>query len=76
MVIGEYFCVICCRIIMAFYVAHSIRDFLLNDHITQKKFPQSVPITSSWVGKRLDKITQSTYYINSPICLYNDPFLH
>ena len=75
MVLGEYFCMIGCCLIMACYVGHSARDLFLKDPITP---PKGAPIGLNHIisGRRLEKITQATSYINFPILEYDEPFFH
>ena len=47
---GEYFCAIGCRLIMACYVGHSLRDLFLKDTITPRKAHQTVSTKSSLGG--------------------------
>ena len=69
----EYFFVIGYRLIMDFYVGHSIRDFFLKNPITPQK---GTPICLNKIisGRRLEKITQVMYYKNIAIHEFNDPF--
>ena len=50
--LSEYFCLIGCRLIMGFYVGHSVRDLFLKDPITP---PKSTPIRLNHIisGRRL-----------------------
>ena len=71
--LSEYFCVIGCRLIMACYVGHSVRDFFLKDPITPQK---GAPIRLNHIisGRRLEKITQVMSYTNIAIPEFNYPF--
>ena len=70
---SEYFCVIGCRLIMACYDGHYVRDFFSKDTITHQKFS---PIRLNHIisGRRLEKITQVIYYTNLVIPEFNYPF--
>ena len=61
--LSGYFHVICCRLIMACFAGHSVRDFFFRDHITSQK---GAPIQLNHIisGRRLEKITQVMYYTN------------
>ena len=48
--LSEYFCVIGCHLIMAYYVGNSVRGFFLKDNITPIKLSPSPSTTSSLGG--------------------------
>ena len=69
----EYFIVIGCRLIMACYVGHYVRDLFLKEPITPQK---GTPIRLNHIiyGRCLDRITQVMYYTNTAINEFNDNF--
>ena len=71
--LSEYFRVICCCLIMACYVGHSVRDFFFKDPITHQK---AGPIRLNHIvsGRHLEKTTQVMYSKNLAITEFNDPF--
>ena len=73
MKLSEYFNVIGCRLIMACYVGHSVRDFFLKDAVTAKK---CAPILCNHIisGRRLENVTQVMSYTNIAIPDFSDPF--
>ena len=71
--LSEYFCVIGCRLIIACYVSHSIRDLFLKDSITPQKGSQ-IRLNQIISGRRLVNITKVMSYTNFAIIEFNDPF--
>ena len=69
--LSEYFIVIGCRLIVAFYVSHSVRDLFLKDSITPHKV---APIRLNHIisKRRLEKITQFMSYVNIAIPEFNN----
>ena len=69
--LSEYFRVIGCRLIVACYVGHSVRDFFLKVTITSQK-GVLICINKIIYGRRLDKITQFMSYTNISIPDFNE----
>ena len=69
--LSEYFCMIGCILIMAFYFGHSIRDFFWKYPITPQK---GAPIRLNHIiyGRRLENITQFMSYKNIAIPEFNE----
>ena len=71
--LSDCFCVVGCRLIMACYVGHSVRDLFLKYPVTPQKV---TPIRLNHIisGRRLEKITQIMSYTNISIPELNDQF--
>ena len=71
--LSEYFCVVVCHLIMAYYVGHSGGDLFLEDTITPHK-GSVVHLKHIISGRRLEKITRFMSYKNIAVHEFNDPF--
>ena len=69
----DYFRVIFCRLIMACYVGHSVRDLFSKDAITLQKVAY-IHLNHIFYGRCLDKITKVVSYTNLAIPEFNDLF--
>ena len=49
-ILGEYFCVIGCRLIMVCYVGHSVRELFFKEPLNLQKVPPYSSITSYMGG--------------------------
>ena len=74
LVLGEYFRMIGCFLIMTCYVGHSVRDLFLKDPIKTQKGAY-IRLNHIISGRHLEKITHNISCTNRPILENYNPFL-